>query len=398
MPPRNKHYDVAVIGAGPAGASAARSARALGLTVAIVDKAVFPRSKLCGALVSGRARKAMARTFGLETDREHFLYSRAVAFKWDGEELCRITAPYDLTYTYRRDLDHRLLKEAISAGAEDYQGRRIARLEEAESRLVLDDGTEIGYGVLIGADGATSPLAKQLFGRAFNPERIGFAFEAEVPGGQPEDALMSIDFAIVSWGYGWNFPKHGSQTIGLGAIQSVEQDLKARVRAYLAREGADPERQQIKGAFIPLGDYRKTPGRGNILLAGDAAGMVDGLTGEGIAYAIESGALAAEAAAEVLAQGAPASALKRYLKKIAYIHSELDKSNRMRQFAFSSGFRSLFRQKLATSERMRQTFFDLLEGEITYGEIEKIVARQTLVKFGRGFTGWPQKLASRLKG
>lgn len=391
-----QNFDVVVVGAGPAGAAAARTARAQGLSTAIIDKAVFPRHKLCGALVSGRARKAMEQTFGLTTDRTRFLYSRQVAFKWDGEELCRFTAPHDLTYTYRLDFDHWLLTEAIAAGAQDFQGRRIAALDEAQSRLTLDDGTEIAYRVLIGADGATSPLAKRLFGRAFNPERIGFAFEAEAPGGQPEEALMSIDFAVVNWGYGWNFPKHKTQTIGLGAIQSVEQDLKGRIHTYLTREGADPEAQKIKGAFIPLGDYRKTPGRANILFAGDAAGMVDGLTGEGIAYAIESGTHAAEAAAEVLVAGTPAQALKRYRARIAYIQTELDKSNRFRQFAFSSAFRPLFREKLATSERMRQTFFDLLEGEITYRDIEKIVARQSLVKFGRGFTGWPRKLATRL--
>jgi geranylgeranyl reductase family protein len=391
-------YDIVILGAGPAGSAAARTARALGHSVAIIDRAVFPRNKLCGALVSGRAHKAMTRVFGLAPGPERFLISREVIFKWDGEELCRFEAPYDLTYTYRRDFDHWLLAEAIAAGTRDYQGCRVALMDEAASRLKLSDGREIEYRVLIGADGAASPVAKRIFGRAFDPDKIGFAFEAEVAPGCPDGAAMSIDFAVVRWGYGWNFPKKESRTIGLGALQSVEQDLKERMRLFLEREGADPEAQKVKGAFIPLGDYRKVPGRGNILLVGDAAGLVDSMTGEGIAYALESGAEAAVAAGEALAAGKPGQAIDRYLKRVKYIHGELDKSNRLRQIAFSSAMRDRFRGKLETSETMRRTFFELLEGNITYADVEKKVAKQTLKRLGRGFTGWPKALAGRLKG
>ena len=130
-----KAYDVVVVGAGPAGSAAARRARTLGLSVAVLDKAVFPRHKLCGALLSGRGHKALKAVFGLEPDHAHFLYSRAVAFKWDGETLAEFTAPYDLTYTYRVDFDHRLLKEAIAAGAEDYQGVRVVEFDDAANRV-----------------------------------------------------------------------------------------------------------------------------------------------------------------------------------------------------------------------------------------------------------------------
>ncbi len=393
-----KSYDVVVVGAGPAGAAAARRARALGLSAAILDKAVFPRHKLCGALLSGRGHKAMKAVFGLEPDREHFLYSREVAFKWDGETLAEFTAPYDLTYTYRVDLDHRLLLEAIAAGAEDYQGVRVTEFDDKANRVVLDSGEVLEYGVLIGADGAASPLAKHLFGRAFDPDKIGFAFEAEVPDPCAEDALMSIDFRIVDWGYGWNFPKKDTRTIGLGSIKSLDQDLKAQMERYMGFEGADPEAVKIKGAFIPLGDYTKVPGRANVLLVGDAAGMVDAITGEGLAYAMESGAEAAEAALEALKAGKPAQALGLYRKRIGYIHAELDKANKLRHFQFSRAFTGVFKEKLATSLNMRAAFFDLLAGETTYGEIEKRISKQLLGKITGKMTGWPARLADKLRG
>lgn len=393
-----RSYDVVVLGAGPAGSAAARRARALGLSAAIIDRATFPRPKLCGALLSGRGQKAMRAVFGLETDRAHFLYSRQVAFKWDGEELVRFEAPYDLTYTYRLDLDHRLLNEAIAAGAEDYQGTRVEVFDDTANELVLSDGRRLKYGVLIGADGAASPVAKHIFGRAFDPAKIGFAFEAEVPGGCEDDALMSIDFRIVNWGYGWNFPKRDTRTIGLGSIKSLDQDLQKSMQRYLDLEGAGTEGFKIKGAHIPLGDYQKVPGRGNILLAGDAAGLVDGITGEGLAYAMESGAEAAEAAAEALKAAAPAQAIGIYRRKIKYIHAELDKANKLRHFEYSDRFSGLFKEKLRTSATMRQAFFDLLAGDKTYAEIEKKISRQLIGKITATMTGWPSRLAGRLRG
>lgn len=392
-----KSFDIVVIGAGPAGSAVARRARALGLSVAIIDKAVFPRPKLCGALLSGRGQRAMRDVFGLEVDHEHFLYSRQVAFKWDGEELSRFEAPMELTYTYRVDLDHRLLNEAIKAGAVDYQGARVTEIDEAAGQLTLDGGDVIGFKVLIGADGAASPVARHLFGRAYNPDTIGFAFEAEVPGGCAEDAVMSIDFRIVNWGYGWNFPKKDTSTIGLGAIKSLDQDLKAQMKTYLNREAPDAGDVKIKGAHIPLGDYTKQPGRANVLLVGDAAGLVDGLTGEGLALAMESGAEAAEAAAEAIANGKAGAAIDSYRKRIKYIHSELDKANRLRKIAYSSAAAAMFKEKLATSENMRRSFFALLAGDMTYGELEKKVSKQALSKIA-GLASWPARLTRKARG
>lgn len=390
-----KSYDVVVIGGGPAGSAAARRARALGLSAAVIDKAVFPRHKLCGALLSGRGHKAMKAVFGLEPDHDHFLYSRKVAFKWDGKHLARFKAPYDLTYTYREDFDHRLLKEAIAAGAQDYQGRRVETIDYAAGTLTLDTGETLRFGVLIGADGAASPVARHLFGEAFDDDKIGFAFEIEAPGGCEDEAVMAIDFRIVDWGYGWDFPKKNSRTIGLGAIKGVDQDLKGRMERFLKQRNVDPSAIKLKGAHLPFGDYKKVPGRANVLLAGDAAGFVDPLTGEGLAYAMESGAEAAEAAAEVLKTGDPSKALAAYLPRIKYIQGELDKANKLRQYAFSSKLSGLFREKLASSQTMRQAFFDLLQGEATYADIEKRVSKQLLDKITGAMTGWPSRLFGR---
>ena len=107
---------------------------------------------------------------------------------------------------------------------------------------------------------------------------------------------------------------------------------------------------------------------------------------------------AAEAAAEALAAGKPAQALGYYRKRIGYIHAELDKANKLRHFQFSRAFTGVFKEKLATSQNMRAAFFELLAGETTYGEIEKRISKKLLGKITGTMTGWPARLAGKLRG
>ena len=389
------HYDVIVLGAGPAGSGAAKRAADLGLSVALIDRAVFPRHKLCGALVSPRALAAIADVHGAPLPDEICLASRQVAFKWSGEVLREIDAPYPLTYTTRLDLDHWLQRSALAAGAANLEGTRVAEIREGENALLLEDGRRLTFGVLIGADGAASPVARHLFGRAFDPDKIAFAFETEVADPCAPDALMSIDFRIVRWGYGWNFPKRATRTIGLGGIKSVDQDLKALMNDYLLQEGVDPATVTIKGAHLPGGDYRARPGRGNVLLAGDAAGFVDAITGEGIALAIESGALAAEAAAQAIRAGDPSRADRAYFARAKPIQSELDRVRRIRGIVYAEAFESQFKSRLTTSDWVASSFFEVLAGRMTYAQVEKRFAQKAFASAIKGLTAWPGKIRKR---
>lgn len=390
----DQSFDVIVLGAGPAGSAAAKRAADNGLSVALIDRATFPRPKLCGALVSPRAHDAIRDVVGKDLPEEMFLRSRKVAFKWHGETIREIDAPYDLTYSNRIDFDHWLFKAAVEAGAVAMEGTRVSEILDAENVLVLEDGTRLTYGVLIGADGAASPVAKHLFGQAFDNDKIAFAFEIEAdqPCDGEQDALMSIDFRIVRWGYGWNFPKRKTRTIGLGGIKSVDQDLKALMAEYMEQEGVDPDSYKVKGAHLPGGDYRAKPGRDNVLLAGDAAGFVDAITGEGIALALESGAMAADAAKEAIAAGKPARAAKSYFAKVKPIQSELDKVKKIRAIVYAEAFENIFKDKLAKSANLGASFFSVLAGQETYAEVERRLMKRAFVSAFKGAASWPSKL------
>jgi geranylgeranyl reductase family protein len=361
-------FDLAIQGAGPAGSAAARQARALGLSVALIDKAPFPRDKLCGGLVTGRSLALLAELFDLAPDDPLFLAERRVAFHWSGVEIGRPVLQRPLHFAMRRTFDARLYALAVAAGAEPHTASIDAL--GPDGTLALTDGTTIRAACLIAADGVNSALARRLFGRAFDPRRIGFGLEVEWPAPLPDPSVV-IDFGAAAWGYGWVFPKAGGTTIGVGGLRDRNPDLKAAL-ARLLPDGPAP---QVKGQYIPFGDVRRRPGRGTILFAGDAAGLVDPITGEGIALALDSGRLAALAVADALAAGTPERAGALYAARLKPIHAELRRANRLRRLIFAAPVRAQLRALLSRPGRAEALMFDLLDGHATYRDLERRALR-----------------------
>lgn len=369
-----QQFDIVIIGAGPAGSAAAVTAAHAGLSVALVDKARFPRAKLCGGLVTGRARLHYERIFGVPLDPDLFQPRRHIAFYMDGAPLGPARHDMPMHLTMRWDMDAHLFDRARAAGALDFTGRRVAALDLDAAIVTLSDGRALRYRVLIGADGVNSLVARQLFGRAFDPARIGFALEIEAPA-DPADEIVRIDFGAAQWGYGWRFPKRGSTTIGLGGLLSRNPDMTVALDAHRARLG-DCSDAAVKGHHLPFGDPCPRPGRGNVLLAGDAAGLVDPITGEGIAHALLSGQSAARAAARALAEGRPARALRHHHAGIAPILRAIRMARLLRPLIFSRRCSGFFRHAFASSQRVKRDYLRLLAGEIEYPGLMATVLRR----------------------
>ncbi|MEM1363991.1 MAG: geranylgeranyl reductase family protein, partial [Pseudomonadota bacterium] len=283
---KTSEIDVVVIGAGPAGSAAAVAALGQGASVAIVDKARFPRPKLCGGLITGRCARHLRDVFELEISNDLFEPRDTFEFFMDGTRLAEMRDVPRAYLTMRFDLDAVLFGHAVNKGALDFSGQRIEALDLDARQVRLANGTELRFGCLIGADGVRSRVAEALFGESYDAGRIGFALEIEDATVNPETTKpIRVDFAAADWGYGWSFPKRGSTTIGVGGLQVQNPDMKARLKGYLdlLQTGDDAK---VKGHFLPFGGFRNRPGQGAVLLAGDAAGFVDPITGEGIGYAV----------------------------------------------------------------------------------------------------------------
>lgn len=356
-------FDLAVLGAGPAGAAAAVTAARAGLRVALVDRARFPRDKLCGGGLTGRAVATMERVFDLAPDPGQSLTTRHVRIVAGDRVIGDWPEAPPLIMVMRRDFDAMLLAAALRAGAEDLTGCRVVSVDTRAPSLVLEDGRTIAARVLVGADGAAGVAARALHGRPHDPATVGFALEVEAPA-QP-GAAVEIDLAAAAWGYGWAFPKQASLTVGLGGVHIRNADMKAALAAYAARHGAQGLR--CKGAFIPSG--RVVAGRGAVMLAGDAAGCVDPITGEGIAWAMETGHLAARAAIAALAAGDPASAAPRHWQAMARVRGELCRARMLSQILHRPSFQARCHRLLTAQPRLQARFLALLAGQIDYADL-----------------------------
>lgn len=360
-----------MIGGGPAGSSAARTLASQGVDVALIDKAVFPRAKLCGGLLTLRSRKLFARIFGDAAWDQAFEYE-ADGIRLFHRDRClsEVGGHSALYFTCRHQFDNYLLSLAREQGATLYLGDGLASIDLDQQVCRLQSGEEISYDHLIGADGVNSTVARTLFGTAYNREKIAFALEMDVDRAllQREVTRPEIYFGVVKWGYGWVFPKRDTVTVGVGGIQARNPQMKKDFEAFLCSVFGTMPPGKIKGHHLPFGDYKPTPGANKVLLAGDAAGLVEPITGEGIAFAMQSGYFAAQAVLEAQASGGRVPALAAYQRHHKAITQVLDHANRLRYLIFPQACERLLVKALPRSTQVTRLHLDLMADEIGYGD------------------------------
>jgi geranylgeranyl reductase family protein len=302
-----EQYDVVVVGAGPAGSSAALAARRLGASVLLLDKAAFPRDKACGDGIAPHALDVLRDlgVTGVETG-----YRPVPALRLIGPRGTAATRPLARpTYTIPRTVfDARLVAAAVAAGATLV--RHTVRTVEVRDDCVELDGS-IRAGTVVGADGAYSTVRRAL-GQAGNPDgTLALAIRGYAAATGDEQHIVTAP--AKQWpAYAWNFPiGDGRANIGYGEVLRGDPLTRQRL---LDRLGALMSTVDISGTMslrahhLPLSTHRPVPGRGRLLLAGDAYSLVNPITGEGIFYAVLSGSLAGASAVD----GAPAEAARRY--------------------------------------------------------------------------------------
>jgi menaquinone-9 beta-reductase len=345
--------DVVVVGAGPGGVAAAITALAHGCSVACVDKAAFPRDKTCGdGLTTGALRqlemlgltRAELDAVGIAPVRETVLVSpsgRRIALPLpdDGGLHAAIAS--------RRDLDAALVKLAGRRGVavrEQCAVEKVAaRTDEVE--LLLGDGSTLHARYVIAADGHWSSVRRALDPDA--PRDLGEWHAVRQYFADVNDERLWVLFERdLLPGYAWVFPlPGGGANVGYGVLRAdgrSGRDLKQLwpqlLERPVIREVLGPNAratEPVRAWPIPT---RYEPARlahGRVLFVGDAAGVVDPMTGEGIAQALETGALAAEA---VVKGGAPDAVAARYRKLVARAIG--------RDLRFASGLQALLQHPI----------------------------------------------------
>ncbi|WP_022910990.1 geranylgeranyl reductase family protein [Aestuariimicrobium kwangyangense] len=326
--------DAIVVGGGPAGAATAAHLARRGLDVVLLEKASYPRDKICGDGLTPRAVKQLV-NLGIDTSEENGWHRNRGLRVYGGR-----VEPFDMPWPElkdfpnyglvrrREDFDALLAAHAVALGAHLFTGAQVTApiIDETSNRIVgvtTKDGREFRAPVVVAADGVSSRLSVAMGITKREDRPMGVAvrayFECERGNGDWMESWLELwdgkpHSSNLLPGYGWAFPTgEGIANVGLGMLDTspafAKTDYRELMRTWLS--ACPPEwgftdenlRGPIRGAALPMGFNRQPAYDRGLLLVGDSGGMVNPFNGEGIDYALEAAALAAEAISEARSRG-----------------------------------------------------------------------------------------------
>lgn len=374
-------FDAVVVGAGPAGSTAARELAAAGARVLILEKEAFPRYKACGGGIPLRTEKLLP--FPIDAVIEDSV-SRLEVANLGNMRFVRDSGQPFAHMVMRERFDALLLEQAQRAGAEFRPETQVRAIEQNGQVRVSGAGFEANADTLVCADGAHSPVGKMAGLGADIAECAAWEVEVRAPElrRRAYRATSLIELGYRPWGYAWLFPKRDVLSIGIVLPREDAGEMKRQTQTFIDRLGLRDATVDIaRGHKIRFRRGSERIAAGRVLLAGDAAGLADEFTEEGIYYAIESGRIAAR---NVLrAQGGDGD--------LAHYQDEIDRevmpelrAARLIGFMFYGMLRRAARPWMLASAHtpfLWNAFFAVQRGESTYA---REVARIPLVPWLAG--------------
>jgi geranylgeranyl reductase family protein len=284
------------VGAGPAGSATAMHLARAGARVLLVDKARFPRDKPCGGGLTGRALGHVPCEVEPVVER---VVDRMVVRARYGTTLDRTSRQPLIAMTQRRRLDLHLAEAAAAAGVDFRDGAAVSTVEFDDAGVVATAGeSRIRASFLVAADGANG-IVPRVAGLGDGILR-GVALEGNVSWAELDERGYAgaawVELGVVPGGYGWVFPKGDHANLGVGGWLHEGPRLREHLDRLARAHGIDPAAlEDVRGHRLPMRELGAPAARGRVLLVGDAAGLVDPLSGDGMYEAFVSARLAAEA-------------------------------------------------------------------------------------------------------
>lgn len=377
-------WDALVVGAGPAGAVAAHRLARHGMRVALLEAGRLPRHKTCGGGVVGRALRELP----VAPERvARSSCSRAELALLDTDLSVSVERERPIvTMTLRAELDASLVVAAGQAGA------RIHTRSPLRSLRAVDGGVEVGAGsaihrtrCLVGADGAAGPTRRLAGWRAPLPRIPAIEWEA-VARRRPRGAEVRTArflFGLPGRGYAWVFPRGDHLSVGVLSTMNGGPHLRDQLSRALRAAGVGELRVRRRHGFVIPTRARDEPvARGPVLLAGDAAGLADPVTWEGISHACASGRLAAQALLD--AELRPEEAGRRYAAGLeGEVLSELRWARRLAPLLYGPAWRRRLLFRLA-GPALCEAMTGIVLGETSYGALLRSPRSWTRLAATRG--------------
>ncbi len=362
----HKTYDVAVVGSGPAGAMAAFCLAKKGVRVAVLEKSSLPRYKPCGGGIVRKAMQFLPIDVSEIIERE--CYRVELNFIPHHLHFSAKRKQPIVSMTMRDKFDYRLVLAARAAGADIFPKCRVT---DVVSKVDMIDLTTskgpLHARFVVGADGVLSSVAKKSGWR--ETRNLIPAIESEMLVSQEEmDRFCHsarFDFGLFSGGYGWVFPKKAHLSVGVLSMRKNRVRLNDMMGNYLKALGIDPLKKSKRyGYLIPVTPRNDAFMKGRVLLAGDAAGFANPITGEGISFALLSGQTTAHALLDgAFQESRVKNIFEAEIKK--KILSELHLAHIFAKLVYRSPrlFRLLFRFH---GQKFVENVTDIEMGETTY--------------------------------
>ena len=358
-------WDAIVVGAGPAGSTAAYELAEVGARVLLLDRARFPRDKPCGGGVLLSAARRLP--FSLDPVTEQVITAFRVRYRrrWEFEH--RYHAPLALM-TQRSRLDAYLAAQAQHVGAEFRDTAPVRAVDG--TTVTLANGDVHTAAALLAADGANGVVRRSL---GLPRLRAAVALEGNAPraaqaaGARWTDAV-GLELGSMPGGYGWVFPKGDHCNVGLGGFPQVGPTLRAELGQYAAVEAFDADGlEHLRGHHLPLRDPDSPLYVGRTAFLGDAAGLIDPLSGEGIGNAIHSAQLAAARTLPIL--NGSTDSYEQYQQAIeAELEPDLRAARQLQALFHLTPYPYV--KLLAKSSRFWRAFCKIVRGESTYKQYQ----------------------------
>jgi geranylgeranyl reductase family protein len=359
----NLQHDVTILGAGPAGSVLAYELAKKGVKVLLLDKNRLPHRKVCAGGITVRAASLLPPDVSSVFEGE--IYGARLSYNKSPKRVRTFAKPI-IYMTMRDKLDSLLVSRAEAAGAVLKDNTQVTHIEiNRDNVLVKTESGTFLTPVLVGADGANSTVVRSLKLEKGYEYCLGVNINVEVKPDKLKEweNLIGLDYGMIG-GYSWVFPKNGCLSIGSGGTAKVAKKLRPYVMDLMKAYGLDnDDPAKIQGHLMPVRKAASPLSMGRVLLVGDAAGLIDPLTGEGIYYALKSSHLAASGIIKLL-EGKTGDLLEYDTAIEREFAQEFKIARTLR--TMNSIAPRLFFQWLKDNDRFWMAFCRLLRGERTY--------------------------------